>query len=262
MLLFVGTLGAQDAVKAPAGKTDNCAGCHEAAWKDYTGSTHRKGGVSCEDCHGKGPGEFEGGDRTKRHAEGTTIPETKAAAAFCGNCHAAELDAFKKGPHWPEVKRGGMNGCSDCHVSHKTEHVPHAGMMEKCKSCHDPDSSPLRAGLRIRDRLAAVDDLLGGIRKRMERDRTYRWEFKEEEETLDGAAARYREALPLQHGVRPEILEAGMPKIETDAADAGRRADERFRAREGRRRWLWPVAGLTMLNALLAFVVYRRGRKA
>ena len=262
-LLFGFTLAFADDPHAQ--KKDACAGCHEKEWNEYRGSMHQKGDVTCEDCHGKASGPIE--SKTEKHEEGSQLPaDHKAYLVYCGRCHEAEVTAFKKGPHGKQVSTGVMKGCLDCHVSHHTEHIVHAGITAKCQDCHKADSdsglAALKEGESIQGRFVSLQSLLDGLQARMEEKRTYRWEFREQEESLLGSRAVFKDALPQQHGVRSKGIEEGARTIEEAAACVQGELAERIRAQEGRRRWLAPVLILTTLNALLVWLTWRRARRA
>jgi hydroxylamine dehydrogenase len=121
-LLLAGPAAAQDRPAGAAPAVD-CVACHQGVTPsvvlDWKISKHGQNGVGCDTCHGS---EHRSKDDVARVKLPT--PDT------CGECHAAQVDQFKKSKHafaWAAMKAmptfhyqpmalmEGMKGCGGCH---------------------------------------------------------------------------------------------------------------------------------------------------
>jgi len=105
--------------------SDTCAACHDAQFKNFSGTTHGKlhnlkswkgKVVGCESCHGPGKAHVESGDPTKIIS--FKRMNAKAVSETCLSCHAGKEshNNFRRGEHW----RNNV-GCTDCHSPHGTD---------------------------------------------------------------------------------------------------------------------------------------------
>lgn len=131
------------------GAANTCVMCHQGLkpsltrahdFGEWAGSIHAQKGVACEACHGGNPNESEAqkahqGVLKSKNSQGplyfANIPET------CGDCHTAELAAFKKSYHYRELKRTGKGpNCVTCHGSMATHILNPKELDQSCSFCH------------------------------------------------------------------------------------------------------------------------------
>jgi hypothetical protein len=119
-----------------------CSGCHAQEFKDYEKSIHGKEFIEkrnataavCFDCH------------LEHQVPSTGDPVWKLSLIQeCGNCHAEELDTYRKTFHGKVTRLGyeTMAKCSDCHGSHMILPVADENSMlsprnklATCRACH------------------------------------------------------------------------------------------------------------------------------
>ena len=145
---------------APKLKPANCAGCHEAAVKEYQSTAHAKaraGGnqvaATCTDCHGS--------HEIKKSSDPASRTHVARQEATCGSCHGNEAVIQKA--HLPggnivaqyhdSIHGKKTNGatadaakaptCTGCHGAHKIRgksdaesSVSREHVAEMCGSCH------------------------------------------------------------------------------------------------------------------------------
>jgi hypothetical protein len=145
---------------APKLKPANCAGCHEAAVKEYQSTAHakaRKGGnmvaATCTDCHGS--------HDIKKSSDPASRTHVARQEATCGSCHGNEAVIQKA--HLPggnivaqyhdSIHGKKTNGasadatkaptCAGCHGAHKIRgksdaesRVNRENVAQMCGSCH------------------------------------------------------------------------------------------------------------------------------
>ncbi len=123
-----GTIG-NPAVMEPVGVEKVCTGCHEAHLQAHTAGFDPHVGLdlSCTSCH-----SIHGGSRN------LLIDE---AGGFCGTCHVAVVNEFRKRSNHPLT---GQNvGCIDCHsFSASSEPDYGHGSNATCFNCHPLESGP------------------------------------------------------------------------------------------------------------------------
>lgn len=145
--------------------TENvCIMCHiemeEAILKDpvadWSASVHKKAGVSCENCHGGDPTDFEMAMDPASGYKGK--PAKKDIPALCGSCHSDiermrkfnirtdQFDSYKTSKHGIGLLQKGdekVASCVDCHSNHKVlskndpkSPVYRFNVPETCSRCH------------------------------------------------------------------------------------------------------------------------------
>lgn len=100
-------------------QANSCVSCHLTLGEEaalYALSIHAGAGISCSRCHGGNP---SAADKAGAHSE-RFAGKLDAARQFstCGSCHAAELNVFKTGKHFPERKGVARLDCVQCHGTH------------------------------------------------------------------------------------------------------------------------------------------------
>lgn len=126
-----------------------CITCHQALgpsverahnFDEWEQSVHARKGINCEKCHGGNPNES---DPQKAHQGILKSNQPKSPLYFsnipetCGQCHASELEQFKKSYHYRELKRSGHGpNCITCHGSMAIS-IPKPKQLEQnCSLCH------------------------------------------------------------------------------------------------------------------------------
>jgi hypothetical protein len=104
---------------SPAQTANSCVSCHQTLGEEaalYALSVHAGSGISCSRCHGGNPAAA---DKAGAHSD-RFVGKLDAGRQFstCGSCHAAELNVFKTGKHFPERKGIAKLDCVQCHGTH------------------------------------------------------------------------------------------------------------------------------------------------
>ncbi len=119
-----------------------CIQCHgslderlSAPVEQWQSSVHYANGISCHDCHGGDPTDFELAMSPERGFIG--VPEYEAVPDFCGRCHVGVKEDYMASAHGQAIEVGGAQ-CVICHENHA---VQKAGIYlineESCSRCHD-----------------------------------------------------------------------------------------------------------------------------
>jgi len=99
---------------------------------------------ACNDCHGN---------------HGAAPPEVTSVAFVCRQCHPSAGELFSKSPHKAAYDGLGISECEACHGNHRilrpSDEMLAGGSRDVCMQCHDAGTEPYKAGLRMRERLAA-----------------------------------------------------------------------------------------------------------
>ena len=119
-----------------------CSVCHPQEFNDYKKSIHgiallkenNVGAPNCFDCH------------LEHYTPETKDPAWKLSLIReCGNCHAKEINAYRKTYHGKVTRLGyaTMAKCSDCHGSHMilpakddSSRISKNNILKTCRSCH------------------------------------------------------------------------------------------------------------------------------
>lgn len=118
----------------------DCLDCHDRGRShlSWTGADHRRGGVSCSDCHDSHNRELKHirvpavGGVPVRYADDTT--------RLCVSCHVTVAARLQLPSHHPVLE--GMLGCADCHDPHGSQIVRLGTATERCASCHQDFVGP------------------------------------------------------------------------------------------------------------------------
>ena len=119
-----------------------CIQCHSGLDEKYSvpveqwqGSVHFENGISCHDCHGGDPSDFEMAMEPERGFVG--VPGYTEVPEFCGRCHIGVKDDYMASAHGQALDVGGAQ-CVMCHGNHA---IAYASIdlinEEKCSMCHD-----------------------------------------------------------------------------------------------------------------------------
>lgn len=103
-----------------------------AQWRT---SVHAANGISCHDCHGGDPTDFEMAMSPERGFLGA--PEYAAVPEFCGRCHVGVKDDYLASAHGQALETGGPQ-CVLCHGNHAIQLATIDLINEEsCSRCHD-----------------------------------------------------------------------------------------------------------------------------
>jgi hypothetical protein len=147
---------------------DGCASCHQketaAVFTLFARSTHGQAGKSCSSCHG---GDLSATDRQTAHGAGfvgkPTVPEQ---LRMCGNCHRAQMVAFRGSRHAAGAQPGQRPDCVQCHGAHGVGVRPaDFSLPYYCSGCHGLEYLPALPS-QWRDMLAVSDEIRNSIRER------------------------------------------------------------------------------------------------
>lgn len=211
------------------GATNTCVDCHRGLkpsvsrahdFGEWAGSIHAQKGITCESCHGGNPLEptaikaHQGILKSKNPQSPLyfeNIPET------CGECHTAELAAFKKSYHYRELKRtGGGPNCVTCHGSMATHVLKPNQLEQSCSFCHAQRGSAGQALVTLNEAGAqlkkweslAVDKQMLDRQKELYHSLKVTWHSFDLDKILSGAeeivktARSQIQSLKLKNGVK------------------------------------------------------------
>jgi hypothetical protein len=171
--LWLGLAGAglfRCAVPVAAESKDSCIDCHNRqkgkagkVISIYQTSTHSRGSVGCDGCHG---GDSSQPDKSKAHA-GHFIarPDTSATLEMCGACHRQPLEFFKSSRHVAARPNAGRLDCAECHGVHGIGAASESFRWPQfCAGCHGLEYLP-RLPRPFQEMLTLADDLREGIHR-------------------------------------------------------------------------------------------------
>lgn len=144
------------AQRVHASRDDNCAVCHGRENLAFQDSIHRRGGLSCRDCHGGVAGPL---DVAEAHgAELRALDDPRAAVESCGTCHSDvermrafglrtdQLSLYWTSQHGQKLAADGdleVATCTTCHGAHgvlaaRSPLAPTSPLnqVETCGKCH------------------------------------------------------------------------------------------------------------------------------
>ncbi len=133
-----------------------------AEWRT---SIHAENGISCHDCHGGDPTDFDLAMEPESGFVGA--PDYADVPAFCGRCHVGVSDAYQAGAHGEAVDEGGAQ-CVVCHGNHAIQKASFDLINEEtCSQCHSYERAAL-----IRLSLVETDSMVTKVEHDL--DRLYR----------------------------------------------------------------------------------------
>jgi hypothetical protein len=138
-------------------EVDTCVECHKNPefqvsyirlynyYKDWEGSAHELGGVSCVDCH---LGDSTATVKEKAHhvANSYANPDSttyyKNVPETCGQCHNDVVRHFLVSKHYRKFQEGEGPNCVTCHGS-MANTIPNIEIIEEvCMHCHNDTKAP------------------------------------------------------------------------------------------------------------------------
>jgi hypothetical protein len=125
-----------------------CIQCHSgqpgslgAPVEEWRTSVHAESGISCHDCHGGDPTDFDMAMDSDRGFVGA--PDYGDVPAFCGRCHVGISDAYRAGAHGEAIDEGGAQ-CVVCHGNHTIQKASLDLINEEaCSQCHSYERAAL-----------------------------------------------------------------------------------------------------------------------
>ena len=119
-------------------------------------SVHAENGVSCHDCHGGDPTDFELAMSPESGFIG--VPEYEEVPKFCGSCHIGVKEDYDASAHGMALGSGGAQ-CVMCHGNHAVKRADLTLINEEsCSRCHEYDRAA-----EIRAALAEIDTTINGL---------------------------------------------------------------------------------------------------
>ncbi|SHJ76411.1 Cytochrome c3 [Malonomonas rubra DSM 5091] len=119
-----------------------CLQCHagleerlSAPVGQWRGSIHAQNGISCHDCHGGDPTDFEMAMSPERGFIG--VPEYIEVPEFCGRCHLGVKEDYLASAHGKALELWGPQ-CVVCHGNHAVEKATIDLINpDSCSRCHE-----------------------------------------------------------------------------------------------------------------------------
>lgn len=158
------------AASAPAqveAEPQNCAVCHGKENREFQGSIHAQGGVTCTDCHGGSPDSLEA---ASAHGDDLrALRDPRATVESCGSCHSDvermrafglrtdQLSLYWTSRHGQKLAQDGdrdVATCTSCHgvhavlaASNPLSSVSPLKQVATCGSCHARPELMARYGI-------------------------------------------------------------------------------------------------------------------
>jgi hypothetical protein len=193
---------------------ETCGRCHsdEVLMKVY-GISNGQYDLFRKSIHGKILyGEIEGKNpmlapncATCHGIHGAMPPGIEEVEHVCGSCHSEVYGYFTKGPHGSAVKYAGEPRCVDCHGNHLNTHFGlemFTGFDHgQCGFCHDRESRAYGIGKEILSSVGKLEDALGGLSARIEKERSLGMPVTRLQDALSNLLTLYQETLPMTHSL-------------------------------------------------------------
>jgi nitrate/TMAO reductase-like tetraheme cytochrome c subunit len=119
-------------------------------------SVHAANGISCHDCHGGDPTDYEMAMTPERGFVG--VPEYNEVPEFCGKCHLGVKDDYLASAHGQALDAGGAQ-CVICHENHAIQ-LANIDLInqDSCSRCHDYERAEL-----IKQEISATEETLAKL---------------------------------------------------------------------------------------------------
>lgn len=152
---------------AVAAEDTVCIQCHSGLDEKYAApvnqwqeSVHFKNGISCHDCHGGDPTDFEMAMDPARGFLG--VPDYTSVPEFCGRCHVGVKEDYLASAHGLALEVGGAQ-CVMCHGNHAVTYATIELINEEsCSRCHDYERA-VAVKSEISDTEALLEKLEGSV---------------------------------------------------------------------------------------------------
>lgn len=150
-------------ISALAAEDTVCIQCHEglegelsAPVKQWRTSVHSANGISCNDCHGGDPTDFEMAMAPERGFIGA--PSYTEVPDFCGRCHIGVKEDYLASAHGKALESGGAQ-CVICHSNHAVQYASIDLInKESCSRCHDYERAA-----RVKAEISGTEEMLSKL---------------------------------------------------------------------------------------------------
>lgn len=231
-----------------------CVQCHGglvghlgAPVAEWQGSVHQRNTISCHDCHGGDPTDFEMAMSPERGFIG--VPDYEAVPEFCGRCHVGVLGDYQDSAHGQAVAEGGAQ-CVVCHGQHDVVEA-HIDLInqEDCSRCHEYGRAA-----EIKLALKETDAGLAGMAEELDRIHTLGFSTQ----TLAGKLFDLRNRFHrVFHSVEIERVRRETGGVQTELAEMASQVRE-IDATLGQRK-LWGSVVIALLVVLgVIFLLIRK----
>ncbi len=199
---------------------NSCVSCHEEMGgelaqpvKDWRTSIHFKNGISCSDCHGGNPRAEEQEEAMSEKAGFVGAPDEKEVPDFCGKCHKAVKENYKKSAHWNAVLTEGIGpNCVTCHTAHRQQRAKIDLINEDlCGTCHSFERAK-----RLKDAMREMDSALSKTEKIEEKLFREGIDVEREKKALFDLRNRFHR---FTHVLSVEAVEQGKKELHTNLVD-------------------------------------------
>ena len=135
------------------GGLDGHLGAPVGKWQT---SVHAANGISCHDCHGGDPTDYELAMSPERGFLG--VPGYGEVPDFCGRCHIGVKEDYLASAHGQALDAGGAQ-CVVCHENHAIQ-VATIDLIneESCSRCHDYERAA-----RVKQEISATEGKLAKL---------------------------------------------------------------------------------------------------
>jgi predicted CXXCH cytochrome family protein len=196
---------------------------------------------SCTGCHGP---------------HSATPPRASSVGRVCGQCHEAQLDAFRKSPHSKAFHRLGLSECVPCHDPHEARRSSWVvdSRESACNRCHAQGSRPQEVASSLAQSVQAARERVRATRARLDTAATRGVLVAGADEALDAVVSREARLSVLVHSLDPARLRQPIAEVMSAADRAEQLVAAAERGRVLRRRG-YSVAlalALVLLGLLIA----------
>ncbi len=229
-----------------------CIQCHsgqsgslEAPIAEWRTSIHAGNGISCHDCHGGDPTDFDMAMDSERGFIGA--PDYVDVPAFCGRCHVGVFDAYRVGAHGEAIDEGGAQ-CVVCHGNHAIQNASLDLINEDdCSQCHAYERAAL-----IRLSLVETDTMI--IAAERDLDRLYRLGFAVDD--MQGSLFNQRNSFHrIFHGVEVERVRQETAGVQSELGKISEEVAAIDSTLGQRKLWGSVVIGLFLLAGVIFLLV-------
>lgn len=155
-VFYIGSaaLAAEDTVCVQChGGLDGELGAPVGQWQT---SVHSANGISCHDCHGGDPTDFELAMLPESGFIG--VPDYDKVPDFCGRCHVGVKEDYMASAHGQALEMGGAQ-CTACHENHAIQLASIELINEdSCSRCHD-----YARARKVKEEIASTEESLGKL---------------------------------------------------------------------------------------------------
>lgn len=193
-----------------------CVQCHGgldgelgAPVEQWKGSVHAANGISCHDCHGGDPTDFELAMLPESGFIG--VPEYAEVPDFCGRCHVGVKEDYLASAHGQALEMGGAQ-CVVCHENHAIQLATSDLINENsCSRCHDYERAA-----KVKAEIGTTEELLSRLEKSVAALHRVGIDTKRLEDGLFASRNSFRR---LFHTVNLDKIRTQKAKVEDDLSE-------------------------------------------